>query len=302
MSPAQAVSDSDLRAVELLFEGLMKLSPDGVGGCRWEPELAEGRPRLTPHGREFQLPESACWSDGQPLRAIDFRSTVELLKKGQTPRRPRVWADLLEDVNVVDPTRVNLTLRQGWLDPLALMNFKVLPPGSETDSVAFAEHPLGSGPFVYGGTAIKDGRTCAYFTANPFYGARARRAGLPHLQEIRFFTYKDDPVKELSGGRLRSGPRPDGEGGGRHSGAGWRPQHAKPAAQPPPRIDASISWRSTIASRPWRTRPSAAPWPTPSTATSCWTIVSGRSVARLAHAAQRSYPAASWASNSRTGP
>jgi len=195
MSPASAVSDSDLRAVELLFESLMKLSPDGAGGCRWEPELAEGRPRMTPRGREFRLPENACWSNGDLLRAIDVRSTVERLKAGKSPRRPRVWADLLEDVNVADPTRVSLTLRQGWLDPLAPMNFKLLPSGPAPDSAAFAEHPLGSGPFVYGGTGKKDGHDCVYFTANPYYGARKDKAGLPHLQEIRFYAYTD-AVKE----------------------------------------------------------------------------------------------------------
>ncbi len=195
MSPASAVSDSDLRAVELLFESLMKLSPDGAGGCRWEPELAEGRPRMTPRGREFRLPENAYWSNGDLLRAVDVRSTVEELKAGNAPSRPRVWADLLDDVNVADPTRVSLTLRQGWLDPLAPMNFKVLPSGPDADSAAFAEHPLGSGPFVYGGTGVKDGNPCAYFTANPYYGARAGKSGLPRLQEIRFYAYKD-AVKE----------------------------------------------------------------------------------------------------------
>ena len=180
MSPALAVSDSDLRAEELVFESLMKLSPDGAGGCRWTPALAEGRPRLTPGGREFRLPESACWSDGDLLRASDFRSTVELLKKGRLARRPPVWGDLLDDVNVSDPTAVDLTLRQGWLDPLALMNFKVLPPKVDPDSVAFAEHPLGSGPFVYGGTAIARRPHLRLLHDQPLL-RRPRRQGRPAL-------------------------------------------------------------------------------------------------------------------------
>ncbi len=191
MWPASAVSDSDLRAVELLFESLMKLSPDGAGGCRWEPQLAEGRPRMTPRGREFRLPENAYWSNGDLLRAVDVRSTVERLKAGKSPRRPRVWADLLDDVNVADPTRVSLTLRQGWLDPLAPMNFKVLPSGLDPDSPQFAKKPVGSGPFVYAKTDPKDPPTWVSFTANPYYGARAGKSGLQRLHEIRFFTYKD---------------------------------------------------------------------------------------------------------------
>ena len=44
MSPGLASTDADLRAVELMFESLVKLGADGAGGARWEPGLAQGRP------------------------------------------------------------------------------------------------------------------------------------------------------------------------------------------------------------------------------------------------------------------
>jgi ABC-type transport system substrate-binding protein len=198
MSPALAGSDGDLRAVELMFESLVKLHPDGAGGNRWEPGLAEGSPRMWPRGRQFQLAADGRWSNGDRITAADVRDTVGLLKDGKMAFRPQVWGDLLDKVEVGEASRVNLTLPQGWLDPLALMNFKVLPSQSAPDSPAFAAHPLGSGPFVYAENIKTDeGRPCVAFTANPYYGARPGKAGLPRIQEVHFILY-DDAVKEMN--------------------------------------------------------------------------------------------------------
>jgi ABC-type transport system substrate-binding protein len=192
MSPALAGSDSDLRAVELMFESLVKLHPDGDGGSRWEPGLAEGPPQMLPRGRQFQLAPDGRWSNGVRLTATDVRDTAGLFKEGKIASRPPVWGDLLDPVNVSEASRVNLTLPQGWLDPLALMNFKVLPSGSAPDSAAFAAHPLGSGPFVYDDKITKDnGRDCKVFVANPYYGTRPGKTGLPRMQEVHFILYKD---------------------------------------------------------------------------------------------------------------
>ena len=161
MSPALAGNDSDLRAVELMFESLAKLHADGDGGSRWEAGLAEGSPRMTPGGRQFQLRPTADGPTAQHLTAADVRETVRLLRAGKIASRPPVWGELLDDVNVTEATRVKLSLAQGWLDPLALMNFKITPSGSAPESPAFAAHPLGSGPFVYDDKITKDnGREC----------------------------------------------------------------------------------------------------------------------------------------------
>jgi peptide/nickel transport system substrate-binding protein len=192
MSPALAGSDSDLRAVELMFESLAKLHSDGDGGSRWEAGLAEGAPRMLRGGRQFQLALDGRWSNGERITASDVRWTVGLLRAGKNASRPQVWGELLDEVNVNEASRVNLSLAQGWLDPLALMNFKITPSGSAPESPAFAAHPLGSGPFVYDDKITTDtGRDCKVFVANPFYGARPGHTGLPRIQEIRFIRYKD---------------------------------------------------------------------------------------------------------------
>ncbi len=198
MSPAVAGSDSDLRAVELLFESLVKLHSDGDGGSRWEPGLPEGPPRMVPRGRQFQLAANGQWSNGKRITASDVRETVNLIQEGKIATRPPVWGALLDKVVVGEASRVNLTLPQGWLDPLALMNFKIVPSGSAPGSAAFVAHPVGSGPFKYNDAVHEDnGRPCVAFIANSHYGARFGKTDLPGIQNIYFIRYKDDDEMKL---------------------------------------------------------------------------------------------------------
>jgi ABC-type transport system substrate-binding protein len=205
ISPGLACTDSDRRAVELVFESLVKLSPGEGGAASWRPALAEGRPKVLPLGREFRLPSEAIWSDRKRLTAADVRYTVEMLRKGKGTGLAPAWGDLLDDVRVGDHTLVPVTLQQGWMEPLALMQFKVLPSHADPapNTPEFAGHPIGSGPFLYAGPATEpDGATFVKFTANPAYGARQGKSGQPYLQEIRFFAYKSTPAQDAAELRL----------------------------------------------------------------------------------------------------
>jgi ABC-type transport system substrate-binding protein len=210
LSPARACTDTELRGVELLFESLVKLIPDEAGVLRYRPGLAEGRPGVVPLGRRFTLPRGALWCNGRELTANDVRYTVRYLlgQPGQGPgrldSRPGTWAGLLEEATMEkDPFRVTLSLRQGYLDPLAVMTFKVLPSGlpNPVDGEEFAEKPIGSGPYVYDGRKSDMGREYAGFTANLNYGSRPSKIGLPRIQEVRFFATAD-PVGDVVKNRI----------------------------------------------------------------------------------------------------
>ncbi len=208
LSPATAWTDPEKQAVELLFEGLVKPCDEAGRGCRYRPALAEGRPRVIPVGREFQLARDAFWSDGNRVTATDVRDTVQLLKSDRLAGRNSEWARLVEDPRVEGtPYQVRITLRTGFLDPLALMTFKVLPHRprgkglTSADDESFAKDPVGSGPYQYQGTVTHDGRREAVFVANPFY-QRSVRPGRPFIQEIRFYVAKK-PAEDLTRGPMR---------------------------------------------------------------------------------------------------
>jgi ABC-type transport system substrate-binding protein len=206
-SPATAVTDTDRQAVELLFEGLVKQSTAAGGALRYNPALAEGRPRVVPHGREFTLARDAFWSDGRRVTATDVRHTVHLLKSADLDGRNSAWGRLVEDPRVEGSAyQVAIALRHGFIDPLSLMTFKVLPheyqgrPLDRADDKDFGACPVGSGPFVLQGPATEEDTNYLVFAANPYY-QRAGRPGRPRIREIRFFVTKD-PGRALRNERL----------------------------------------------------------------------------------------------------
>src|SRR5262249_13016650 len=94
------------------------------------------------------------------------------------------------------PYLIDIPLRTGFLDPLSLMTFKILPgqvgtkPLTQADDEDFAQKPVGSGPYQYQGTPAGEGTEYAVFVANPLY-QRAGRRGRPFIREIRLFVCKD---------------------------------------------------------------------------------------------------------------
>src|SRR5207248_721255 len=101
-----------------------------------------------------------------------------------------------------------LTLKQGLLDPLSLMTFKVLPaePWPEqiltpNDETRFAQSPVGSGPYQLGKPGTAGGRPYASFVASPNYSARSGKADLPRIREVQFIQ-SPDPVVDLRAGNL----------------------------------------------------------------------------------------------------
>ncbi len=211
-SPAWACTDNERRSVEMLFEGLVKRIPDEAGGFRYRPGLAESLPKVVPLGRLFDLPRNAFWSDGRRLNFTDIDISLTLLKSGKGVGCSRVWGDLLAEVEPMkSPYQVTLRLKQGFLDALAPMTFKILPrnPRAPVTTEEFARAPVTSGPFLLepyrSRRSDETKRECLVFVANPYYGQRRSKRGLPHIQEVRLYTYAGDVnglVADLRAGRL----------------------------------------------------------------------------------------------------
>jgi ABC-type transport system substrate-binding protein len=206
MSPSMACTDTERRVVEFLFESLVKYRPDATGMGHYQSGLAEGRAEVIPLGRQFQLSDDARWSNDEKLTANDVSYTVQQFKKGESYASGAAWSEMFAQQPVYKAgNRINVRLSQGFLEPLSLMTFKivpnpnVLPPG--TDEATFAEKPVGSGPFKYVPSKeprYDNGRPYLSFVVNDNYGLRKSKLGLPRLSEVRLFTYTD-AAEELKG-------------------------------------------------------------------------------------------------------
>lgn len=213
MSPATAETDSERWATELMFEGLLQIIPD-PDVIRYRPSLAEALPTVMPLGRSFTLPKNARWGreNASAMDARDVRGTLDLLRRPALKDR---WAsdgiDVFESIDRIDdPFRLRLAYRHGVLEPLSRATFKVLPAqqlqaqGKTADDDGFARSPFGTGPFQYSGRESEAGdRECAVFRANPNYGQRTGKFGLPWIREIRMFVpNKSSLVQDVAGGQL----------------------------------------------------------------------------------------------------
>jgi ABC-type oligopeptide transport system substrate-binding subunit len=98
---------------------------------------------------------------------------------------------------------VNLRLRQGFLDPLAAMSFRLLPNRTRPypTSEEFATKPITSGPFVFSGQDSEASQSYVSFPANPNYGVRLDKPGLPRVKQVRVFA-PPDPVEAVKGGAI----------------------------------------------------------------------------------------------------
>ncbi|MBY0229855.1 MAG: hypothetical protein K2W96_11285, partial [Gemmataceae bacterium] len=195
LSPARASTEPELRALDLMFEGLVHLVPDDEGRLYYRPQLAAGRPEVLALGRRFSLPPDAKWADGRPLRGPSVKHAYKRLEDSPSGRM-KAWTSLLGKPEMEGvSSKVSLRLIDGFLDPQAPMSFKLLPDGA--DEPSFDARPFGSGPFLFAGEGTDAAGAFASFTANPHYGAREGKRGLPRLSEVRFYS-PADPVKALT--------------------------------------------------------------------------------------------------------
>jgi peptide/nickel transport system substrate-binding protein len=192
LSPATASTDVEKQALELLFEGLVQSRTHPILGRTFRPLLVEDLPEGGTSLRT-RLRRDIFWSDGSRLTAADVRHTLLLNRPG----RGFAWRDLLEvprfEGNLF---RLDLAYRQGVLDELAPLTFKILPqrfgnkPLEQADDAEFAKAPLGSGPYQYLGRHVEAGAARAVFRANPYH-VRAGQREPGSLREIHLLPWQE---------------------------------------------------------------------------------------------------------------
>lgn len=143
LDPRLATDATSERVNRLLYSRLVDLDDQGLpvpGIARWET--------LAPTHYRFVLGDSGRdFSDGTRLRAADVAATYRSVLDPATASPHRSLLSLIREIRVQDEDRVELLLREP--DPLfpAYLGIGILPAAGIAAGRAFAEHPIGSGPF-----------------------------------------------------------------------------------------------------------------------------------------------------------
>ncbi len=210
LDPVHTSQNADIWLALNLYDTLLQPSADGK---TVEPGLAQSW-TVSDDGKTltFVLRPGLKFADGSPLAPSDVKWSLD---RARTKESGGDFQFLLASIASIDVTGDDtVVLHMAHPDPvilqaLATFNSGIMPekllmaaPGATLDdkSKAFADHPVGSGPFL-----LKSWQrnTEMVMTRNPYYWKPAADGGkLPYLDAIRFEIIPDDATRIL---KLRAG-------------------------------------------------------------------------------------------------
>jgi len=204
----------------------------GEDGLRLIPALAEEMPKISADGRryEFTLRPGLRYSDGTPVRASDFRATIERLFRVSSPGSPfftdivgaERFAETLEGgisgIEADDSSRrivIRLVRPRGtFANELATL-YAALIPADTPDRVPPAEPPPATGPYaiteVKPGSAITLRRNPAWLEGNAEAMPQLPGGDLETI-EIKVLSNSSTQVNDVESGRvdwMKGPPPPD---------------------------------------------------------------------------------------------
>ena len=209
LDPVLNDANVDIWILTNLYDTLIRSSPDGKG---LEPGLATEW-SVSDDGREvtLKLREGVKFADGSPMTAEDVKWSLD---RARNPDHG-IWNGLIGSIDAVEiADSRTIVLRLEHPDPtiipaLAVFNTSILPqalfeaePGQtdEEKAQAFAEHPIGTGPFVFEswerGTRMR-------IVRNPHHWEMGEDGEpLPYLDAVTFEVIPDDATRIL---KLKAG-------------------------------------------------------------------------------------------------
>ena len=209
LDPVLNDANVDIWVLTNLYDTLLSPTPDGQGvtpalATKWD--YASDGKTLT-----LTLRSDVKFSDGAPMSADDV---IWSLDRARDPKAGE-WNFTLAAIDTMeakDPATVVLHLKHAdptLLAGLATFNSAILPkaafeasPGgnAEEKAKAFAEHPIGTGPFAF--ASWKHGEVMK-LKRNPYYWKMADDGKpLPYLDELEFPVIPDDSTRLL---KLKAG-------------------------------------------------------------------------------------------------
>jgi peptide/nickel transport system substrate-binding protein len=208
LDPVLNDANVDIWVLTNLYDTLLAPTSDGAGVT---PALAT-KWDYSPDGKTLTLTlrPDVKFSNGTPLTAEDVKWSLD---RARDPKAGE-WNSTLAAVDTIDAKDSTVVLKLKHADPvllaaLATFNSAILPkaafeatPGAtaEEKAKAFAEHPIGTGPFIL--DSWKRGEEMK-LKRNPYYWKLAEDGKpLPYLDELDFPVIPDDSTRLL---KLKAG-------------------------------------------------------------------------------------------------
>lgn len=208
LDPVLNDANVDIWVLTNLYDTLLAPTANGLGV---EPGLAREW-KVAADGKTVTLTlrDGVKFADGSPLAASDAKWSLD---RARDPKAG-AWNSSLASIDTIEASGSTVTLHLKYPDPtieaaLATFNAAILPqklfeaaPGAtaEDKAKAFAEHPVGTGPFIM--TEWRRGVSMT-LKRNPHYWKMADDAqALPYLDELEFQIITDDATRLL---KLKAG-------------------------------------------------------------------------------------------------
>ena len=141
-----------------LFGTLWRSNPDGS----FAPDLAAEIPTVENGGISadglqwrVKLRPDVKWHDGTPFTAEDVKYNLALLVDPKFLSGRRAGHDLLRDVTVVSPTEITWRMERAYAPYPAILSWTwfgpkhILEKEADINKPAFAQNPIGTGPFRF---------------------------------------------------------------------------------------------------------------------------------------------------------
>lgn len=196
LNPIDAPSNGSIFIIQQIFEQLVVAE----GDAEVHPGVAE-KWESTPDGLHwtFHL-RDAKFSNGEPVTAEDVQFSIERFADPEINVNYSTLGESIKNVEVIDPKTVKINLDgvdAPFLDNMAMFAAAIVPKKvvEEVGDKAFAENPVGSGPFQLK-EFVRGQRTV--LEPNPNYW----RKGEPYLDEVVFEYVPDANTRVL---KVRSG-------------------------------------------------------------------------------------------------
>jgi len=178
---------SAFRLRELVFDGLVDLKPDFTPA----PALAESWDNPDDTTWVFHLRKGVKFHDGSELKAEDVKYTFDTILDEKLASPNRAFYTPIKNIEVVDDYTVKFTLDQPYGPFLSYLTMSIVPKAIvEKDPAAFANNPVGTGPYKF--VSWKRGDTIS-LEANPDYWG-----GTPKIAKIDLKIVPDNSARVVA--------------------------------------------------------------------------------------------------------